>query len=118
MAKRLSNEIRKLIVKHRESGKTLEEISEMLLVSKNAVHSIWNKYLEVGSYEPRPRNSGRKPKVTEEQMQEVFEKVKMQPDITLEELIEELKLPIKKSSLLTRLIKAGYTFKKTLHPVA
>jgi transposase len=112
MAQSLSNDVRKIIIKHMESGKSPQEVAVILLISLNAVRTIWKKYEETGSYEPRLQNSGRKPKVTEEQMQAVFKKVKEQPDITLEELIEELDLPIKKSALSLRLIKAGYTFKK------
>jgi len=112
MAKPLSNDVRKIIIKHKESGKSHQEVANMLLISLNAVYTIWRKYKETGSYEPCPQNGGRKPKVSDEQMEEVFKKVKEQPDITLEELIEELELPIKKSALSLRLIKAGYTFKK------
>lgn len=112
MAKPLSNDVRKIIIKHMEAGKSVQEVADILLISLNAVRTIWSKYQETGSYEPRPQNSGRKPKITDEQMQVVFDKVKEQPDITLEELIEELDLPIKKSALSLRLIRAGYTFKK------
>ena len=119
MRNAITNEIRKIIINHMEEGKSVLEIARFLRISPSAVYNIWNKYQETGDYTPLPQNSGRKPKITDEQMQRVFDKIKEQADITLEELIEELELPIKKSALSVRIINAGYTFKKkTLHPDA
>jgi len=42
----------------------------------------------------------------------VIELVEAQSDITLEEIIDELELPIRKSRLSLLLIKEGYSFKK------
>ena len=58
-------EIRKLIIKNREDGVPVSEISRILHVSESAIYSICRKYKERkhlnGSY------PGRKPRITEEQ---------------------------------------------------
>ena len=45
-------------------------------------------------------------------MNTIVEKIKQQPDITLQELIEEFDLKISQVALCKRLIKLGLTFKK------
>jgi transposase len=68
-------------------------------------------YRETGSYLATPY-TGRKPVLTAEKWDEVIALVKSEPDRTLEEIIEELSLPIRKSRLSLLLIEAGYSFKK------
>lgn len=116
MAKPTSIEKRLLVVEHMKNNKTAKEIAEWLQLDINTVKRIWAKYEATGDCSPNPQNSGRKPKVTDEQMQEVFKKIEQSPDVTLEELISELGLPIKKSSLSERIINAGYRFKKNIVP--
>ena len=103
-------EIRKLIIKNREEGVKVSEISRILKVSKSAIYSICRKYEERkhlnGNY------PGRKPKITEEQKKAVIKLVEERPDITLKEIIEELKLPIKKSRVSKILLKEKMFFKK------
>ena len=63
-------EIRKLIIKNREEGVKVSEISRILKVSESAIYSICRKYEERkhlnGNY------PGRKPKITEEQKKELW----------------------------------------------
>ena len=106
-------EIRKLIIKNREEGVTVNEISRILHVSESAIYSICRKYKERkhlnGNY------PGRKPKITEEQKAAIIRTVEEQPDITLEEIIEKLNLPIKtikKSRVSAILLKEKMFFKK------
>lgn len=103
-------EIRKLIIKNREEGVKVSEISRILKVSESAIYSICRKYEERkhlnGNY------PGRKPKITEEQKKAVIKLVEERPDITLKEIIEELKLPIKKSRVSKILLNEKMFFKK------
>jgi transposase len=103
-------EIRKLIIKNREEGVPVNEISRILHVSESAIYSICRKYKERkhlnGNY------PGRKPKITEEQKAAIIRTVEEQPDITLEEIIEKLNLPIKKSRVSAILLKEKMFFKK------
>ena len=112
MANPKSKEIRKAIIKHMQAGESKEDIAKWLFVSKRTITRIWSKFLSTGSYDAEPRNSGRKPLVTEETMAQVVASIKKDPDKTLLELIEEFSLGISQSALCRRLIKLGLTYKK------
>ncbi len=103
-------EIRELIIKNCEEGVTVREISRILHVSESAIYSICRKYKERnylnGNY------PGRKPTITEEQKAAIIHTVEEQPDITLEEIIKKLDLPIKKSRVSAILLKEKMFFKK------
>ena len=66
----------------------------------------WNCFIE-----PKPYPSAT-PVFTESMQSDVLELLKRKPDVTLEEIITELCLPIKKSRLSKWLIDAGYPYKK------
>ena len=110
----VSNEIRMKIIKHKNNGETEENIAKWLMISKSSVTKIWGKFRKTGNILPEPR-LGRKPKVSEEEMEQVIEKQKEKPDMTLDELIEELELDITKSGLSKKLKKKKMTFKKKQH---
>jgi transposase len=112
MANPISNEKRADIIKHMEAGAEKKKVAEWLFIHERTVSRVWKKYQATGNYEPEAKKSGRKPLLTEEQMNEVFEKIKEQPDITLQELIDEFILPLSQSALSRRIRKAGLTFKK------
>ncbi|MDR0372165.1 MAG: IS630 transposase-related protein [Nitrososphaerota archaeon] len=84
----------------------------MALVCVRTVERVWSKYLKAGHYKPEPLNCGRKPKITQQTMDNILTKIKQQPDITLRELIEEFNLPLSQAALCKRLKKHGLTFKK------
>lgn len=109
----LSNDIRKRIINAKERGDTHNKISEDLQISVSAVTRILALYRETDSYEPRPLNNGRKPCLSEEQMQQVMKKIEEQPDITLQELIDEFVLPITPGGLSKKLKKLNLTYKKS-----
>ncbi|MDR2699439.1 MAG: IS630 transposase-related protein [Nitrososphaerota archaeon] len=77
---------------------------------------MWSKCQKQGHYQPEPLNCGRKPKINKTTMNKVIEKIQEQPDITLQELIDEIKLPINQSALCRRLRKLDLTFKKKTLP--
>jgi transposase len=72
---------------------------------------IWRLYRETGSYLPTPF-PGRLPILSKEKWLKTEQFVTENPDKTLEEIIEELELPIHKSRLSVLLIEAGFSFKK------
>lgn len=102
--------VRKIIIADREAGITVKEISRVLNVSESAIYSITKKYKERGNL--NGKYSGRKPSITNEQKAQIIECVKEKPDITLEEIIEELELPIKKSRVSKILLEEKMFFKK------
>ena len=112
MAKAISNEKRADIIKHMEAGEAKGTIAKWLFVCVKTIARVWQRYQETGSYEARPQNSGRKPKVSEETMNKVMAKIKETPDSTLRELIDEFDLGISQAALCKRLKKAGLTYKK------
>jgi len=109
----ISKEKRILLVAAKERKESTEDIAKWLGISKHTVKLIWKNYKKTGSIEPK-RNQGRKSRLSEEMEAEIHKKVKDDPDATLLEIIDELKLPIKKSQLHRWLSKNGYTFKKKL----
>jgi len=109
----ISNEKRALIIAAKKRGEKEEDIAKWLDISKSSVGKIWKLYQDTGAYLPTPY-PGRKAILTTEKWEEIKILVTNNPDKTLEEIIEELQLPIKKSRLSKRLIEAGYSFKKRL----
>ena len=95
-----------------QAGESKEDIAKWLFICKRTITRIYNKFQKTGTYKPQPLNCGRKPKITNQTMNNIVEKIKQQPDITLQELIEEFDLKISQAALCKRLIKLGLTFKK------
>jgi len=109
----ISNEKRKLLIEAKLRGEKEKDIAKWLKISERSVTTIWKRYRETGSYEPTPY-PGREPILTAEKFEEVKLFVANNPDATLDEIIEELSLPIQKSRLSVLLIEAGLSFKKRL----
>jgi transposase len=109
--KSISNEIRTLIIEAKKRNEKGKDIAKWLKISESSVIVIWRLFRDTNSVEPKPYN-GRKPSFTNEMKDKVCQIIKEQPDMTLEEIIDELDLPIKKSRLSEWLIEDGYTFKK------
>jgi transposase len=107
----LSNEKRKLLVEAKLRGEKEEDISKWLEISVRSVSRIWKLYNETESIQPVIR-LGRKPSIDDAKLEEIRNAVKAQPDITLEELIEKLELPIKKSRVAVILDEMGLSRKK------
>jgi transposase len=103
---------RSLIIFHKKNGEKNADICKWLQINAGTVTRIWHRYVHTGSYLALPQNSGRKPKVSQEQMDMVVEKIKAKPDVTLSDLIEEFSLGITEPSLCVRLSKLGFTLKK------
>jgi transposase len=109
--KPIANEIRELIVAAKERGEKEKDIAKWYSVSTSSVQKIYRLYQESGSVQPAPY-PGAKPRITDQQKVEIDAFVEKNPDATLEEIIEELQLPIKKSRLSVILISMDYNFKK------
>ena len=112
--KPISNEKRKLLIAAKERGEKEEIIAKWLQISKSSVGKIWKLYQDTSSFLPIPY-PGRTPLLTAEKFEEVKIFVAKNSDATLDEIIEELSLPIHKSRLSVLLIEAGLSFKKRLY---
>jgi transposase len=107
----IPNEKRELIISAKRRGEKTEDIALWLEISVRSVKRIWKLYKETESIQPKKR-LGKKSSLDVAKIDEIKEAVKKQPDITLEELIESLNLPIKKSRLSVILIGMELTVKK------
>jgi transposase len=107
----ISKEKRELLIEAKERGETIREIALWLGISSSSVALIWKQYKTRGHVRPT-KNKGRPPRLGKEGTDRIESEVVRSPDITLEELIEKLSLPIKKSQVSRLLIRLGYTFKK------
>lgn len=90
----LSKDIRKRIINAKERGDRNSKIARELQVSPSVITRLLTLYKETGSVEPRPLNNGRKPMLDQETLARVTERINQQPDISLQELKDELSLPV------------------------
>ena len=107
----ISKEKRLLLVAAKERKESTEDIAKWLDISKHTIKLIWKVYNKTGSIEPKA-NQGRKSCLSGEIEETIHKMIKDNPDATLQEVIEDLKLPIKKSQLQRWLSMNGYSFKK------
>jgi len=117
MAAPLSMDLRKRIIAGFERGETVKEIMVRLEVSQNATYSLIRLYKETGDVKPLGIKTGRKSKLNDEDLTNIRKAIADESDITLEEIIEKLDLPISISGL-SRIInnKLNITYKKkTIH---
>ena len=112
MPKPLSREIRESIIYHKQNGVKNGEIAKWLRVSTRSVKRICNTYRKENSIAPKPQNSGRRPAFCDKKLELITAKVHEQPDVTLEELIDEFRLNISQSALCRKLIGKKLSFKK------
>jgi transposase len=112
--KPISKEKRELIISAKKRGEKEEEIAHWLEISVRSVSRIWKLYNETESIQPKKR-PGRKSSLDDATIEQIRMTVKQQPDMTLEELIEELSLPIRKSRLAVILTRMNLSFKKRLY---
>lgn len=111
--KLISSEIRELIIEAKQRGEKEEVIAIWLKISKRSVGTIWKRFKDTGGVQPI-KSTGRKSLLSNEKIDEIRSAIKESPDITLNELIERLSLPIKKSQLSKLLIRLGFSYKKRL----
>jgi transposase len=110
MPKPLSDDLRKRIIVAKLRGDTEDKIAADKEVSKSTVTKLWSLYKETDSYSPRPNPSGRKPALSDQQLENIKITIGECPDITLQELIDEFALPVSVSAL-SRTVR----FKLELH---
>ncbi len=116
MGRAYSQDLRKKMVELYESGNSMRGVSRILKLAPRTVIRLINQYQKTGSLEPlkvgRPRGSGH----LYENKELIISYIETQPDITMNELSEQLKLQhgisAHPSSLSKILIKFGYRYKK------
>jgi transposase len=108
-----SNKIRKKIVTDYEQGKGASAIARKYGVSRKTVYNLVELQQNSGSLHAKMETVGRKSALTAESLDEMKRLILAQPDITLEEIKEEMRLDICVSAI-HRIIKGklGFTYKK------
>ena len=99
MPKPLSSDLRKRIIEAKLRGDTENKIAVEKDVNKSTITKLWSLYRKTGSYEARANPNGRKPALSSLQLEQIAQRIDEQPDITLQELINELNLPVCISAL-------------------
>ena len=108
----LRNETRELLVQGYETTGDVEGIAKAYSVSKWTVYRLAEQKRKTGSVALRTSQRGRKPVLTAEDKEQIRRCMDDRPDITIEEIREELNLSASYSTV-ERAIKAmGYTLKK------
>lgn len=109
--KPISIDKREMIIAAKERGEKAEVIALWVGIATSTVYKIIKQHNDTKTLEPK-RFPGRQSILTKEQLDDIKDTVEKESDITLEELIEKLALPIKKSRLSVILISMGFSFKK------
>jgi len=95
----LSKDLRRRIIEAKERGESHEKISKDMKVNISTITRLVALYRESGSIAPRPLNNGRKPRLDQQTLQKIRERIQEQPDVGLRELIEEFSLPLSAPAL-------------------
>ena len=105
------NKTRENIILAMQRKEKRSTIATWLNVSISTIDKVWHKFKKTGTYQPTPY-TGRKSTLTEKQETEIRNKIQQTPDITINELIEELSLDLTESGMSRHLKAMGLTFKK------
>ena len=112
-------EVRKNIIRAWERGISVKELERVYGYGKTAIYTLIAQNKKTGSVAPRLSTRGRKSTIGEEDLRRIDTLIKERPDITLNEMIEELALSLSESRM-SRIVreKLGYTYKKrwSMHP--
>ena len=109
--KPITNENRKLIIAAKERGEKPETIAVWFSVAVSSVYNILALYKKTNDVTPKPF-PGRPSRLTAEDLEKIRTAIQEKNDITLEELIDELDLPIKKTRLAEIINRMNLPLKK------
>lgn len=108
-----SNKVRVKIVNEYISGKSASSICQKYGISRKTVYNLVKLQQSSGTLDAKMQNVGRKPALNEVALEQLKKLILSRPDITLEEIKEEMGLNICLSAI-HRIIKGklGFTYKK------
>ena len=107
-----SNEARELLVEGYEATHDAKGIAKAYSVSKWMVYRLAEQKRKTGSVALRTSQRGRKPILTTEDKEAIRRCIDEAPDITIEEIREELNLSASYSTVERAIRAMGYTLKK------
>ena len=108
----LHNEARKLLVKAYEETHDVQTVAKCFQVSTSTVYRLSGQMKKTGSVELRTSQRGRKAALTKEDLHDIDQLVKGQPDITIDEIIEKQGLSVSNETVRKAVIGLGYVYKK------
>ena len=86
----LNKETRPLLLKAVENGIKVTDVAKAYCVDRSTVNRLIRQMKETGSVEPRTHLRGRKPSLPEEDLRNIDNLLKEQPDLTISEIKETL----------------------------
>lgn len=112
----LKTETRLLLLKAIESGTKVSDAAKAYCVNRSTVTRLIRQMKETGSVEPKTYLRGRKPSLSEADLQTIDNLLQEQPDITINEIKETLNLTVCEETIRKAVLKLGYVYKKkSLH---
>lgn len=112
----LHNEARKLLIDAWDKTHNAKEVAECFSVDTSTVYRLEKRMRETGSVDTRVSQRGRKPALSQADIQDIDQMIQAQPDITIHELREKLQLSVSDETVRKAVLKLGYVYKKkSLH---
>ena len=108
----LHNEARKLLVEAYEQSHDAKTVAKNFQVSTSTVYRLSEQMKKTGSVDLQTSQRGRKPALTQEDLQEIDQLIMAQPDITIDEIIEKQGLSVSNETVRKAVIGLGYVYKK------
>ena len=105
--------LRRRVLSRCDAGHGTKQVADLFDVSPAWVRRLKQRRRELGIIDRLPRNAGRKPKLTADDLQRLGDLVASHPDATLAELRERLGKSMGLSTLCRALAKVGLSFKKS-----
>lgn len=104
--------VRKRIIELYEQDKQTKEIAELFGICRSGTRRVKQQLRECGTIAPRPRNAGRKPKLSALLEQQIRDFIVAHPDATRAELKASLSLTVSLQAISKWLKKLGLVLKK------
>lgn len=112
----LHNETRKLALEAYEKSHNAKEVARNYSVNECTIYRLAEKMKRTGSVELQTSKRGRKPLLTEQNINDIDQLIRNCPDITIDEIIDKLSLSVCNECVRMAVIKLGYRYKKkSLH---
>jgi len=108
----LHNDARKLLVQAYEKTHDAQAVAKCFQVSTSTVYRLSGQMKKTGSVELQTSQRGRKPALTEKDLQDIDQLITAQPDITIDEIIEKHGLYVSNETVRKAVIGLGYVYKK------
>ena len=109
--KAYSDDLREKVLKALQNGQTAQDVAVRFDVSISWVYKVSKRFNDTGSYKALHR-SGRPRKLTQENIHTIFEMVKTNPSLTLDEIRRNGNFPVSLATIHRVLQVLNVTYKK------